>query len=208
MVKPGLAGSSKGGGPAGLLEMPSCLQVLVPFTTGVASFRELGKSRMWVSHSCNHHSMVPSAQSWHYWYFQHSFPNTPTTLWESPLNKHNFCSRVWPSIPHVGNLWTLSPLCLPESLDVGSRVRMSDACCRPHILHAKTHQLLLGSPGNVLLPPHWMSEEGKKNLVPVKVTLKCAGRKSESNTTSNEPIIRGFWQSEGNWMLMKSRFWE
>lgn len=110
MVKPGLAGSSKGGRSAGLLEMPSCLRVPVPFTTGLASFREPGKSQMWISHSCNHHSMVPSAQSWHYWYFQHSFPNTPTTLRESPLNKRNFCSL---GSDLISPMWAISGRCLP-----------------------------------------------------------------------------------------------
>lgn len=36
-------------------------------------------------------------------------------------------------------------------------------------------------------------------------TLVCS-HKSESNATSNEPVIRGSWQSEENCVLMKSRY--
>lgn len=47
--------------------------------------------------------------------------------------------------------------------------------CKPHTHPpGETHQLLLGSLGSVLLPPHQISEGGKKSLVPAKATLKCA----------------------------------
>lgn len=48
-----------------------------------------------------------------------------------------------------------------------------------------------GFPGNVLLPSHRASGGGRKSLVPDMATQKGAGRNSESDPTSNEPILRG-----------------
>ena len=116
--------------------------------------------------------------------------------------------RVWPSVPHLGPFLDIVSSVSLRSLDLGSRG--SDGWCPLQTSHppGKNTPVAFRFLGEHSVVTSLNQRRRKKNLVPDKLIQKCAGRKSESNTTSNEPIIRGSWQSKGKQMQMKSRSWE